>query len=149
MRTKLRSAEIEPMVDRERLKQAIEPPFATEWITSGDHSIICYRLYTTGRNCIDQFRSAVIELLNTWPADKPLYMLLDLSFPNASVNMYVLTQFRELMQHRAEISSKVALVTNSRYGAEIMTYAVRSVPRGARDWVIFDKEDSALTWLQG
>lgn len=104
------------------------------------------------REAIDAWASVVRETLLGYPADRHLFVVLDLSGPRQGLTPHSSYRARELYQMVVSeriVGTSVAVILRDSIIAQIISVFARQLASGRRDFHqrIFTNMDAALEWL--
>ena len=124
------------------------PGCTIEWL--GEGQICAMTLRTTARASFEAWAKRSSEIRQQWPADHPIFLLLDVADPQYGLTPFARSRAMEISRVRPELKTYIAIITSKSFSGQIVQIFVRSV--GAlfpklNMRIFFDRQE-ALAWLQ-
>jgi hypothetical protein len=119
--------------------------FTKEWLA--DAQILCYRFSMTDKTTVDAWAEDLEQELLNWPADRTWRLLLDITLQGNIPSAYAIAQSRRLASLRPELPGRLGVLISSRLGAQIASFALRTLTNSYRQRQVFANEASARAWL--
>lgn len=122
------------------------PNVTHEWIADG--RILCFRFLTTTNEAVDVWYRETAAVLENWPAERPLYTLLDLRAARPLFGSRAFIRTRQISYMRPDVAGRTAVVIQHVRAARIVDAIIRnSLAAYTRQRRIFSDEANALAWL--
>src|SRR5262249_20893910 len=124
------------------------PGCTIEWL--GDGQICAMTLRTTARPSFEAWAKRSIEIRAGWPADRPIFLLLDVADPQYGLTPFARSRAMEISRVRPELKTYISIITSKTFSGQIVQIFVRSVgtlfPK--LNMRIFFNRPEALAWLE-
>jgi hypothetical protein len=126
----------------------VAPGVLLEWLC--DRQIVIMWLCDLSRSSVDAYIETSLEIIDTWPRDKP-YLALKVLQPNQIMSRYLRYRTNEIGQRilKCGLEGRSAIVCPDDETADLIDMAVRTdeieVPHMQRK--TFSDQDQALDWL--
>jgi hypothetical protein len=126
----------------------VAPGVLVNWLC--DHQIVIMCLCDLSRSSVDAYIETSLQIIDTWPRDKP-YLALKVLQPNHIMSRYLRYRTNEIGHRILECGlwGRSAIVCPDDESADLIDMAIRTdeieVPHMQRK--IFSDQDQALDWL--
>jgi hypothetical protein len=118
-----------------------------------DDQIIVITIKDSSRETIDSWIDAIIKLVETWPADKPVFAIQDFSQRKTGPTPYSRARAKETTSTIAKLNGYVAMVLPTTFIGQLIRIFYRNasrlnVKRGNMVGKVFTDREKAIGWLK-
>ena len=125
--------------------QAIAPHINFEWGKDGQIGV--FEIRTVSRDAFDAWFQVMLELMDTWPVDRPLLTVQDNNFPGAAFTPSLREHSKHIANHRPELTMHTAVILPKTLVVQFVEFFLRTVQKPNRQTRIFFSREDAITWL--
>ena len=121
------------------------PGLTFQWLFNG-YAIGMYAEHSSHK-LVDMWANKIIEISQTWPQNRPFFILNDFSGKDCSVTPYNQQKSRELLNMFPELKTYNALVVKQNLTMQLTRLFIRTIPGNRLVHLTFSRED-AIVWLK-
>jgi len=116
-----------------------------EWLADGQ--IVAITSDNPSREAVDAWADRLTELIKTWPVNRPMLILADVSGSKNAQTPYLRSRASALMKVRPEVRLVTAMVVRHSLLAQLIQIGLRAGRSGKVSMQMFFNRQSAINWL--
>ncbi len=125
--------------------EQISPSVSREWLF--DKRIVVYTVMDAHRESIDVWAGTCTADIASWPGDRPVLIMHDLSARGIALTPYARERSQPMMDMRPEAKGRVAIVLQPGIAASLIQLFLRPERKAPRVRRAFTSREKAIEWL--
>jgi hypothetical protein len=109
---------------------------------------VCYTLNATTREAVDTWISEQSQLIEAWPADRPICILGAHASIDHSLIQYMKSRLPQFARVGRGKAGRIALVVGKGFMSHVATLYFKTTGTGGLHLRFFQDREEALNWLQ-
>ncbi|MCC7445815.1 MAG: hypothetical protein IT324_00290 [Anaerolineae bacterium] len=123
----------------------LAPGVTLEWLADGQ--IVAITSENSSREAVDAWADRLTELIKTWPTNRPMLVLADVSGGKNAQTPYLRSRASALMKVRPDVTLVTAMVVRHSILAQLIQIGLRAGRGGKARVQMFFSRQSAINWL--